>query len=72
MRKAKISRRQKVFSAICKALAGDVNEERATNLLPEAMRIRGMRLWLYKLASRLRYYEGARLVRKYRTHVFEA
>lgn len=68
----KISLRQEFFSWACKRLAGGRNEERATNLLPQYLRIGGVRLWLFKRVARLRYLEGQRLVRKYHTHVFES
>lgn len=71
MRQVKLSKRQKLFSAACKALAGGLNEERATNLLPGDVRIRGLRLRLYKFVSRLRFAEGNRLVAKYGTHTFQ-
>ena len=67
----KLSIRQKILSRLCKLLAGGWNEERATNLLPESHRIRGVRLWLYWQFSHLRYIEGQRLVAKYKTHCFE-
>lgn len=66
----KLSRRQRALSSLCKKLAGSDSEESATNLLPEHMRIKGMRLRLYRLVSRLRYAEGNRLVAKYGTHQF--
>jgi len=67
----KLSLRQRVLSHLCKMFAGGWNEERATNLLPESYRIRGIRLCLYKRISHLRYLEAERLVAKYKTHCFE-
>lgn len=66
----KLSKRQTFFHYMCVLLSGDETEERATNLLPEEKRIKGIRLWLYKIFSYLNYVEGNRLVKKYKTHNF--
>jgi hypothetical protein len=67
----KMSKRQKFFSFMCKKLAGDEFEERATNLLPEEYRIKGFRLWLYWQFRHLQAKEADRLVKKYKTHNFK-
>lgn len=66
----KMSKRQKFIHFICVLLAGDKFEERATNLLPKEKRIKGLRLWLFKLFAKLNYLEGNRLSKKYKTHTF--
>jgi len=66
----KLSKKQKILSWICKKIAGDEFEERATNLLPEGRRIKGLRLKFYNFFARMRYKEGQRLFRKYGTHSF--
>jgi hypothetical protein len=71
MKKGKLSIRQKIYSRLCKILAGDSSEERATNLFPDNIRIKGIRLFLYNFFSNLRYKEGKRLVSKFKTHSFE-
>ncbi len=63
---------QIILSKVCKALAGDEFEERATNLLPENKRIRGLRLRTYRLFSKLRYWNAIRISRKFNTHIFTA
>ena len=64
----KLSFKQKCYSKACKILAGDKHEERATNLLPKEDQITGIRLCLYNYVSNLRYEEGERLYKKYKTH----
>ncbi len=66
----KLPIRQKIYSKLCKALAGGRSEERTTNLLPEYMLIKGFRLWLYRYFSYKRYKLGIKLAKKYKTHQF--
>lgn len=66
-----LSLKQHFYSAMCKILAGDKYEERATNLLPDEKRIKGLRLATYKLFSSLRYKEGMRLAKKFGTNSFK-
>ena len=71
MKTPRISLKQTILAFICRLLAGDKHEQRATNLLPERNRIKGLRLYLYRYFDHLRYVEGQKLVKKYKTHTFK-
>lgn len=67
----RLPKHQRALAWICHTLAGDRHEERATNLLPDSERIKGLRLSIYQLFARLRFVNGMRIARKYNTHMFE-
>ena len=55
---------------MCVLLSGDKFEERASNILPDKYRIKGIRLKLYKIFAKLNFREGKRLANKYKTNNF--